>query len=361
MAHPEITKYQDCLKSFAYPNQAISRISNRSKLDQDLAFYHGSIPDFKIDQYKIEESKAARRLGQKTQVFTGVKNDHVRNRLSHTSEVKTNASKISYVTGLNIELSEAGSLGHDLGHGPFGHLFEIVCRKMFPNLGTEFKHPVFSGICAVFIERDGDGLNLSQETLTGILNHSRGKGEFLINKNSTNESSIVMYSDKISYIFSDYSDFKRLHLISDSDIKRISLYFPGNQRNQINQCILGLVKESAFAQKITFEKSEEAQKFKEVKDIMYQYYETTDTVENFDKLERVIDGIGSISDLKGYDPLLISGLMTDNDVLALTKENKRFDMDDLKTLDVFEIIQNGCLDHTTYPELEIQLKQKIAV
>ena len=91
-------------------------------------------PVFQRDRDRILHSKSFRRLKQKTQVFLLPKGDHYRTRLTHTLEVSQNARTIAKALKLNEDLVEAISLGHDLGHTPFGHAGERaldeICNGM---------------------------------------------------------------------------------------------------------------------------------------------------------------------------------------------------------------------------------------
>lgn len=153
--------------------------------------------EFQRDRDRILYSRAFRRLNGKTQVFLAVKDDHVRNRLTHSLEVNQIAQTISKALGLNMELTEAIALGHDLGHTPFGHVGERTlnhimngCYKIsdFNNNIHEsykgFKHN-FQGV-RVASELEENTLNLTKEVLWGILNHSKlkygdcKKGEYIV-------------------------------------------------------------------------------------------------------------------------------------------------------------------------------------
>ena len=82
--------------------------------------------DYQRDRDKILHSKSFRRLSHKTQVFLASEGDHFRTRLTHTLEVAQIARTITRALGLNEDLTEAISLGHDLGHTPFGHTGEAA-------------------------------------------------------------------------------------------------------------------------------------------------------------------------------------------------------------------------------------------
>ena len=127
--------------------------------------------EFQRDRDRIIHSKAFRRLKHKTQVFIAPEQDHYRTRLTHTLEVSQIARTIARALRLNEDLVEAISLGHDLGHTPFGHSGEEILNKLHPN---GFKHYEQSIRVVQFIEQrnNGLGLNLTWEVLDGIRNHS---------------------------------------------------------------------------------------------------------------------------------------------------------------------------------------------
>lgn len=353
----EIETYKNGLADKAYIPKEIIRVSfNPYIKDSDLDF-EGQTDPFMIDRNKILSSKAFRCEPNKTQVFTNPDNPYIRTRAVHTGEVVVNSSYISSVLGLNSQLTEAQAYGHDLGHGPFGHLFEKVSQ----NLGIPFRHERFSGIIATQIERKGDGLNLTKETLQGILDHSRGSGELTPSKNSLNENLVVMYSDKISYIFSDINDLKRLGWISPTDLETINSLFPGDQRERVNQCIFALIKESAMNGYVSFNDSKIAQSFKTIKSLLYEYYGKLNHNNLAETIKIVYDCVDHVHQLQKYDPTLILALMTDNELLKLGSiaSCKRVDFDDLKTFGVFEIIENGCLENKNYQDLNARLQQRL--
>ena len=121
--------------------------------------------EFQRDCDRIIHSKAFRRLKHKTQVFFSPTNDHFRTRMTHTLEVSQIARTITRALNLNEDLAEAIALGHDLGHTPFGHSGEDVLNEI---MDSGFRHAEHSVRVATIIE----DLNLTQETLDGILYHS---------------------------------------------------------------------------------------------------------------------------------------------------------------------------------------------
>ena len=166
-------------------------------------------PVFQRDRDRILHSKSFRRLKQKTQVFLLPKGDHYRTRLTHTLEVSQNARTIAKALRLNEDLVEAISLGHDLGHTPFGHAGERALNEICPN---GFRHNEQSVRVVEYLEKDGRGLNLTKEVLDGILTHQTA-GEPL-----TLEGQIVRLSDKIAYVNHDIDDAIRGGILSEADI-----------------------------------------------------------------------------------------------------------------------------------------------
>ena len=166
-------------------------------------------PAFQRDRDRILHSKAFRRLKQKTQVFLLPWGDHYRTRLTHTLEVSQNARTIAKALRLNEDLVEAISLGHDLGHTPFGHAGERALDEVCP-LG--FKHNEQSVRVVEVLEKDGQGLNLTKEVLDGILTHQTAS------KPMTLEGQIVRLSDKIAYVNHDIDDAIRGGILSEADI-----------------------------------------------------------------------------------------------------------------------------------------------
>ena len=120
--------------------------------------------DFQRDRDRILHCNAFRRLKHKTQVFLSPQGDHYRTRLTHTLEVSQIARTLSRALRLNEDLTEAIALGHDLGHTPFGHAGEYALQDVYdPN----FHHAAQSVRVVTLLEREGRGLNLTEETPNG--------------------------------------------------------------------------------------------------------------------------------------------------------------------------------------------------
>jgi dGTPase len=170
--------------------------------------------DFQRDRDRIIHAKAFRRLMHKTQVFISPDGDHFRTRLTHTLEMMQISRTIARSLGLNEDLTEAISLGHDLGHTPFGHTGEEALSSALAACGRTFRHNEHSLRVVDHLEKQGDGLNLTFEVRDGILNHT-GKGY-----PATREGEIVRVADRIAYVNHDVDDALRAGIISAHDLPR---------------------------------------------------------------------------------------------------------------------------------------------
>jgi dGTPase len=129
---------------------------------------------FRRDCDRIIHSSAFRRLAHKTQVFVFHEGDHFRTRLTHTLEVTQIARSLARSLGLDEDLAEAMALAHDLGHPPFGHAGERALDRCLEG-GGGFDHNAQSLRVVTTLERRYpafDGLNLSWETLEGLVKHN---------------------------------------------------------------------------------------------------------------------------------------------------------------------------------------------
>ncbi len=206
-------------------------------------------PAFQLDRDRIIHSKSFRRLTHKTQVFLAPIGDHYRTRLTHTLEVAQIARTIAKALRLNEDLTEAISLGHDLGHTPFGHAGEDTLNEILPG---GFNHSDQSLRVVDILEKDGKGLNLTFEVRDGILKHSKGKGEILCqdpaSMASTLEGQVVRLADIIAYINHDIDDAIRGEVISLKDIPEDCLRRLGESHSKrINTMVNDIVAETLRA------------------------------------------------------------------------------------------------------------------
>ncbi len=129
---------------------------------------------FQRDRDRIIHSASFRRLKHKTQVFVNTEGDHYRTRITHSMEVAQIARSIARYLNLNEDLAETLSLAHDLGHTPFGHAGEDSLNECMENFGG-FDHNLQTLRIIMFLENKYlkfTGLNLSIETLEGLLKHN---------------------------------------------------------------------------------------------------------------------------------------------------------------------------------------------
>ena len=195
--------------------------------DSSLGREHRERPDvlrtcFQQDRDRILHSRSFRRLANKTQVFLAPEGDHYRTRLTHTLEVAQIACSIARSLGLNVDLTEAIALGHDLGHTPFGHAGERALRRARALYrGVEphseeaddlFRHNEQSVRVVRLLEREGRGLNLTIEVLDGMVCHT-GSARAI-----TPEGRLVARADRIAYVTHDIDDAERSGLLTEEDL-----------------------------------------------------------------------------------------------------------------------------------------------
>ncbi|MEE2700647.1 MAG: deoxyguanosinetriphosphate triphosphohydrolase [Chloroflexota bacterium] len=174
--------------------------------------------DFQRDRDRIIHSKAFRRLKHKTQVFIAPQGDHYVTRLTHTLEVSQIARTIARALNLNEDLEEAISLGHDLGHTPFGHIGEETLNGLAP---MGFSHSQQSLRIVETLEKEGEGLNLMWEVRQGIVSHSKPQGDFLdqgLTRELTLEAQICRLSDAVAYLNHDIEDARRAGLLREDEL-----------------------------------------------------------------------------------------------------------------------------------------------
>ena len=197
---------------------------------------------FQRDRDRIIHSASFRRLKHKTQVFVNTEGDHYRTRLTHSMEVSQIARSIARYLNLNEDLAESLSLAHDLGHTPFGHAGEDSLNECMANYGG-FDHNLQTLRIIMFLENKYlkfTGLNLSIETLEGLLKHNGPVDDFdlvdnLIDirkfKNMINfntfpylEAQISAISDDIAYNNHDIQDGINANLFKLEELVEISFF-----------------------------------------------------------------------------------------------------------------------------------------
>ncbi len=286
--------------------------------------------EFSRDRDRIVHSKAFRRLKHKTQVFISPDNDHYRTRLTHTLEVSQIATTIAKALRLNVDLTEAISLGHDLGHTPFGHMGEHILNNLSPK---GFKHYEQSLRVVDVLEKDGEGLNLTYEVRDGILNHAGNMTA------GTFEGKIIKYADRFAYLNHDIDDALRAGIITQNDLPEEYIKVLGDRHSKrINTLITDIISttlknnEVSMSEKIesammglrqfmfdtVYKKiGEQDKKVELVIDKMYKYYyenpekmppEFINLLKDYDIDTVVCDYIASMTDgyiLKKFNDLFV--------------------------------------------------------
>ncbi len=226
---------------------------------------------FAVDRDRILYSGAYRRYHGKTQVFSfsNLIDEEMTNRSLHTTYVSQISRTISKTLGLNLELTEAIALGHDLGHSPFGHDGERALSRLCVKYGIGmFHHNIESLHIVDSISRKGSGLNLTFQVRDGIISHDgevhnmqlvpdRKKTEETINqyiclkndgKNATMmpgtlEGCVVRITDTIAYIGQDIEDAIRLNILKRDELPQECKEYLGDTNSKI---IDNLVKSVLF-------------------------------------------------------------------------------------------------------------------
>jgi dGTPase len=199
---------------------------------------------FQRDRDRIVHSKSFRRLKHKTQVFVAPQGDHYRTRLTHTIEVTQVSRTVARALRLNEDLAEAIGLGHDLGHPPFGHIGEAVLDScLSERFGRPFRHFEQSLRVVERLERDGEGLNLTEAVRDGILRHS-SRSE----PPRTLEGRIVRLVDRVAYINHDIDDALRAGVLAPADLPADAIATLGSSGSErIDALVHDLVEHSERA------------------------------------------------------------------------------------------------------------------
>jgi dGTPase len=196
--------------------------------------------EFQRDRDRIVHSTAFRLLQYKTQVFLHHEGQHFRTRLTHTLEVSQMGRSIARALQLNEDLAEAVALAHDLGHTPFGHAGERVLNDKMSAFGG-FDHNLQAIRVVTRLENryaEHDGLNLSWETLEGILKHNGpladpasardipASADLMPSTRASLEAQAAAIADDIAYNAHDIDDALRAKLLTLNDLRDVPLVGP---------------------------------------------------------------------------------------------------------------------------------------
>lgn len=237
--------------------------------NSDAIRFNKQKKDFRTEYFrdidKIIYSLSYIRYIDKTQVFSNNNNDMISKRISHVQMVSKIARTIGRALNLNEDLIEAASLGHDLGHVPFGHTGEKILNKISLKYNEGyFSHNVQSVRILMNIENRGLGNNMTLQVLDAILCHNgemlqniyypeeKTKDKFLAEYNEcyknkellkkikpmTLEGCVVKISDVIAYIGKDIEDAIRLGIIKENDIPKSISNILGNSNSEIVNTIV---------------------------------------------------------------------------------------------------------------------------
>jgi dGTPase len=215
---------------------------------------NGGRTEFQRDRDRIIHSTAFRRLKDKTQVFLFDEGDHYRTRLTHTIEVAQIARDIARALKLNEDLAEALALAHDLGHPPFGHAGERALAAAMADHGG-FDHNAQSLRVVTLLERRYprfDGLNLSWETLEGLVKHNGPvrpplpfaiaeydrQQDLLLATHASAEAQAAAIADDIAYNTHDIDDGLRAGLLTLDGLAEVA--FVGEHLDAIRKMYPGL-------------------------------------------------------------------------------------------------------------------------
>ena len=229
-------------------------------------------PSFFHDIDKIIYSLSYSRYIDKTQVFSYEENDHISKRMIHVQFVSKIARTIGRMLNLNEDLIEAAALGHDLGHTPLGHVGEEILNEIsLRELSENFMHNIQSVRVMMFLDKDGQGSNVSVQVMDAIMCHNgevlekvykpkkKTKEEFLaeyyasykdanVSKSQrpmTLEGCVVRIADIIGYIGRDIEDAIRVGLIERDELPKNIVDVLGDTNSKIvNTIVLDIVKNS---------------------------------------------------------------------------------------------------------------------
>lgn len=269
----EILNREENLSKFACKSKDAVLLKNNDKLKDNE-----SRPAFSKDTDRIIHSMSYTRYIDKTQVYSFIENDHITHRVLHVQLVSKIARTIGKILNLNQDLIEAIALGHDVGHTPFGHTGESFLNNICIKEGIGyFRHNAQS----VRSLKDIEGLNITLQTLDGILAHNgemlqdeykpqvRSKEQFLkeledsFNEEKfskkitpmTLEGCVVRISDIIAYIGRDIEDAIIVGSIKREDIpKEITNVLGNNNSDIVDNIIKDIIKNSIGKGYLSFSK-----------------------------------------------------------------------------------------------------------
>ncbi|MBW2978428.1 HD domain-containing protein [Candidatus Woesearchaeota archaeon] len=271
------------------------------------------LPKFILDYKRIIQSQAYSRLAHKSQLLCPPETRDIRTTEDHTKEVIEISTTISKALGLNTHLCRAIAAAHDIGHGPYRHLGEVV----FSELNGEhkpFSHLVFGVVVAQEIDR----LNLNYETLEGVLFHSRKDGKIIPPAGKPQEYAGVMYADKLAFTSSDLDDAIQYGYLTPEEIPADINELGPDRETRVKTCIDALVEESKEKGYVSFSQGRIFEVFNGLRSFLYEnVYSRVDFSSHKDVLRKAHKFFSENPEFKGIDPVVILALLTDKELQEL--------------------------------------------
>ena len=215
---------------------AVQQATSRGRLHHEPEAQDRS--PWQRDRDRVIHSSAFRKLQYKTQVFVNHEGDFFRTRLTHSIEVAQVARSIARSLGLDEDLTEALALAHDLGHPPFGHAGEEALNIAMRPFGG-FDHNAQSLRVVTLLESryaGWDGLNLTWETLEGLVKHNgplrdppayiadyNARHKLDLNTHASAEAQVAAMADDIAYHSHDLDDGLRARLFTTEDLSHLPI------------------------------------------------------------------------------------------------------------------------------------------
>ncbi len=277
---------------------------------------------YQKDRDKIVYSLSFRALEQKTQVFIRDLDTQTRSRMTHSIEVYSIATEMGRKLGLNVDLIQAISFGHDIGHSPFGHAGERFFAEKFASFSHNNHGVKVVGDLDYFgpdwnTQRTRYGLNVTIEVAEGILKHSSYKvdeyikslNDYLydtykrkieIDTHGTLEAQVVAVSDEVAQKTADIADARRLKLVEESDISALSASVFDNPKKSYADYMIDnvydTVKEALGSEPYDLEniknrhivKIEDVEKDRQFETFLRKYVYDSELVRHFDKMGKEI-------------------------------------------------------------------------
>lgn len=274
--------------------------------------------DFERDTGRIIYSQAFRRLRHKTQVFFNPQNDHICSRIEHVIYVEYIATTIARALNLNLDLVQAISLGHDIGHSPYGHSGERSLHECVRSRDPElyFQHEMQSlrvaDLLATRTGHKGEGMNLSFEVRDGIVSHcGETYSEYRLQPDrskstksilayhagshpmpATLEGCVVRIADKIAYIGRDIEDAARAGIMEFEDIPPAITSTLGSTNSQIIHTLVTDIIHNSLNQDMIMMSDETGKAMEELlKENVHQIYRS-DKIRRYEmRVKNTVEGL----------------------------------------------------------------------